>query len=535
MQDRLRELLNQIQEWWNRFSARQKTMIVSAVSGVVLVLVIITYFLTRPQYVLLLNCDTTKQASEVTELLEASDITYTVSDDGYQIKVLKSQQADANLLLGANDIQSEAYSIDNVTNGSFSTTESDKQKKYKLYLEKKLETEYIEAFSAVKNANVELSLPENDGTLLSADEEAYASVLLELEGEFTTDNAAYLAKAIATAIGNTTTNNIVILDTEGNMLFSGEENYSLAGSANSQLSVKTQAETLVKSEVKKVLLGTNEFDNIEVACNLDLDFSAIEETEHLYYPADGQTQGVLSHEAIYSSENENGTGGVPGTDSNGQQDATTYVYQDNSSSSSTVNEQERDYLPNEKITQKTTPAGLINYSKSSVSAAAITYRIIKQEDAEDQGLLDGITWEEYKVANGGRTRMEIDEDLFDVVAKATGISTDNIAIVGYSENIFLDKEGLDIEVADVIQIVLIIVILGLLAFVVLRSMQVEKEPEQVEELSVETLLQSQPEPEMEDIAVEESSETKRMIEKFVEQNPEAAANLLRNWLNEDWG
>ena len=28
---------------------------------------------------------------------------------------------------------------------------------------------------------------------------------------------------------------------------------------------------------------------------------------------------------------------------------------------------------------------------------------------------------------------------------------------------------------------------------------------------------------------------RKLIEKFVDENPEAAANLLRNWLNEDWG
>ena len=27
----------------------------------------------------------------------------------------------------------------------------------------------------------------------------------------------------------------------------------------------------------------------------------------------------------------------------------------------------------------------------------------------------------------------------------------------------------------------------------------------------------------------------KRVEKFVEENPEAVANLLRNWLNEDWG
>jgi flagellar M-ring protein FliF len=34
--------------------------------------------------------------------------------------------------------------------------------------------------------------------------------------------------------------------------------------------------------------------------------------------------------------------------------------------------------------------------------------------------------------------------------------------------------------------------------------------------------------------VEEKSEARRIVEKFVEDNPELAANLLRNWLNEDW-
>ena len=84
-------------------------------------------------------------------------------------------------------------------------------------------------------------------------------------------------------------------------------------------------------------------------------------------------------------------------------------------------------------------------------------------------------------------------------------------------------------------IVLIIVILALLAFVVLRSMRGEKHQEQEEELSVETLLQSTPEVQLEDISLENESEEKRLVSKFVEENPEAAANLLRNWLNEDWG
>ncbi len=39
---------------------------------------------------------------------------------------------------------------------------------------------------------------------------------------------------------------------------------------------------------------------------------------------------------------------------------------------------------------------------------------------------------------------------------------------------------------------------------------------------------------LQDIGFNEKSETRVLIEKFVEENPEAAASLLRNWLNEEW-
>ena len=88
---------------------------------------------------------------------------------------------------------------------------------------------------------------------------------------------------------------------------------------------------------------------------------------------------------------------------------------------------------------------------------------------------------------------------------------------------------------DILSIILIVLILGLLGFVVFRSMATKEAPQEAEELSVEDLLQSAPEIDVSDIEVETKSETRKMIEKFVDENPEAAANLLRNWLNEEWG
>ena len=38
-----------------------------------------------------------------------------------------------------------------------------------------------------------------------------------------------------------------------------------------------------------------------------------------------------------------------------------------------------------------------------------------------QGFLEGISWEEYKLANNERIKLEVDEDLVSMVANATGI------------------------------------------------------------------------------------------------------------------
>ncbi len=340
-----------------------------------------------------------------------------------------------------------------------------------------------------------------------------------------------MARANATGIGNETTNHIVIIDSEGNMLFTGDDNYSASGMANAQLSVKNEAERNMINSVRRVILGTNEFDNVEVSPNLVLDFATEKKTTHTYYAPDGRTEGVLSHEDIFNAENVSGTGGVPGTDSN--DDDPTYVLEDNANSSSTQSEESRDYLPNEEITTRETPSGMINYSASSLAASLIKYNVVREEDAKAQGFLDGVSWEEYKLNNKGRTRIELDEAFQTAVANATGISADRITLVAYSENLFFDAEGSAITATDVIQILLIILILALLAFVVLRSMRSEKHEEEEEELSVETLLQSNVQ--LEEISSENESEERRLINKFVEENPEAAANLLRNWLNEDWG
>ncbi len=545
MRERLLELRDRILEWFNRFTTRQKTLMAAGVAAVLITVVILVTVFNQPKYVPLVTVETVKEASQVIEILDENQIKYRQSDDMLRFEVLESQEKTTSLLLANNEIKADGYGIENVVDGSFSTTESDKQKKYVLYLEKRLEDEFIEEFDAIETAKVELTIPDNDGTLLSQNQESFASIVLRLKDPeaFTEDNAAYLAKAVSVALGNKTTDNIVIMDTSGKMLFSGSEETSASGLASTQLTAKTKAEQAIRTEIKRVLQGTNLYDNIEVASNLILDFSNKETTTHTYTPADDQTQGVLSHEDVYNAENVNGTSGVPGTDTNND-DETSYMLQDNEQSTSTVNEESRDYLPNETITNEKTPPGKVNYEQSSLSVTAIKHVVYNEDDyvADDH---NGMSWEEFKKQTGV-TQTEVSDDTINIVAKASGIAAQNISMTAYDQPIFFDSEGSTLTFTDILQVILILLILGLLGFVIYRSIrtrreeiEAEEEEEEIlpEELSVEELLESQPEEfvdELADISLDEGSETMRLIEKFIEENPEAAAILLRNWLNEDY-
>ena len=60
---------------------------------------------------------------------------------------------------------------------------------------------------------------------------------------------------------------MLILDNMIQCSFSGQDDTSVTGNANNQLSLKTKAENQVKGQVKDVLVGSSLFDNVEVGLN----------------------------------------------------------------------------------------------------------------------------------------------------------------------------------------------------------------------------------------------------------------------------
>lgn len=537
MADRLKEILQKILDWWNRFTSKQKTIIVSIAAGVVFTFAIIIFVFSRPNYEQLVTCDNSAEAAEIVSILESAGIEHKVSDNGLVIQVEKSQRSLAILAMGSAGYVPDTFKLSNYMDYSMTTTASDRERMYKEAREAELEMAFCK-IEGVKDATVIMDLGPQNGTLIAQETQSTALVQLTLanNANFSSGNAAAIARATAAALGKDTTAGITILDQRGELLFAGGDDFSSAGIANSIQELQNQAEAMLNSQVTRVIYGTGQYDNITVAARLDVDYTEFERTIKEYSAPEGRDEGLVVHDATFESSSTNGVNGVPGTDSNDSDIGTGYVYPDNSYSESEQTESERDLVVNEKAEYQKSVAGSINYANSSISIALISYREYNEDRVRRQGLLtDGMTWEDFKDANDADIRLDVDEEYYAMVANATGISADRITIIAYETPIFNDAEGFSMSGTDILSIVMIILIIALLAFVVLRTMRTKKGDEEEEELSVESMLQSTADNGIEEIDVETKSDTRLLIEKFVDENPEAVANLLRNWLNEDWG
>lgn len=530
MNEKLKGLLNRIVEFWKGLTVKQRTLIISSVVVVIVALVILSAVVSKPQMVELITCENAKQASEVVDLLKGQNITYDASDDGLRIRVDKKNLSDAIWLIGSNGLQSSEFTIDKVTEG-MTATESDKQKRYKVYMEDYLER-ILENLEPVKTAKVALTIPSDDGTLIAQKQDASAAVTLALVDAIDADVAQSIARNVATALGNDSTTSVHIMDNQGNTLFDGANESGTSGSASNQLSAKTNAEAKVNADVKKIILGTNVYDDATVVTNLELDFSQGTERTEEYYPPDGQDNGMLNSEHYYNSSATNGVAGVPGTDSN---DDESYQLERDGYSSSEVEEYTRDYSPNKRISETMKSVGNVNYENSSISISTTEYVFYYEEQLEAQGALDNMTFEEYQAQNSARVKVDVDPDHITLVSKATGIAEENIQIVAYQVPYFVEKEtSVNALMNNIIQIILLVLISALLLFVVIKGTRPVVVEETEPELSVEALLKTTKESQLEDIDYDDRSDVRKMIDKFVDENPEAVSALLRGWLNEDW-
>ncbi len=542
MMDQLIAMKDKIVAFWNKYTTRQKTVIICVVLAVFFALVLLFHFMTRPVYTHLATFSDAGLANTLSEALEGKNIKYEMDTDASgttSFEVEQSDYSEAVLAMGANGIVDKEMTWETALESDMTTSSLEKHTKITLALQSSIKENLLN-FAGVQDATVIIDRPEDDKTFIAATKEASVSVTLRLaEGkEMERETATAMAYYLTNAVGNKTTDNIVIVDTAGNLLYGAKTDNTLGGTVSGIDDYKSKLQQTFAERTRKMLLKAG-YDDAEVSSMaIKFNMDQVEELITTYSVGEGQDQGYYSSSYEYSSNGQSGSGGVPGTDSNGED--TDYMLQYNGTTNSETILNKYNYLPNEDVQNIKREVGAVVPEESSIGIILTRYRKISEETLEEQGALNDISFDEYIEQNSQVNTLETPEDLLPLVAAATGIAENRISIRIQEKPVFEAKEDTGLLAGgftNYLMIILAVLIGALLIFVIIRGTSPVEVTELEPELSVEDLLATTREDEkgLEEIEMGEKSETRTMIEKFVDENPEAVAMLLRNWINEDWG
>ncbi|SEV94640.1 flagellar M-ring protein FliF [[Clostridium] fimetarium] len=539
--DRLKQIPKHLLDVWNKYTRKQKGIIISVVAIVIVALIILAVVIQRPNMQVVTTCSSYTEMGEVTKLLTDNGYAYTTDDATMSVSVDKANVTKAKMVLAAGNIQSDGYTLDDAMKNDFSTTEADKLKKWQSYLESKFAKD-LATMDGIKSATVTVVLPEKIDTFYGTTSEASVSAVLTLEGNSVNDDKANtIAQFLATSVGNKNTDKITIISTAGTTLFSGADSSDSGGggttSLNTKVKYKAQIESTIKTSLKQNLLATHLYDDAQITMNLSLNWDAINEIATKYTAQEGREEGLFSTSSVEKSTGGGGTAsGVAGTSSNSSD--TSYTVSNGNGSTSEYTVSKYAYLPDVIVTTTNKQPGAVIYADSSMTISLVKNVIYDETEATTLGYLNGSTWDQFKAANAASKPITVDPNWLTAISTGTGIATGKITVLAYEVPYFVDapESTTAKTVTFWLQIVLAIVILGILAFVIIRSAKPLTVEEKEPELSVEEMLATTKEnqPSIDNIGLQDKSETRKAIEKFVDENPEAVALLLRNWLNDGW-
>lgn len=537
MPDRIQQIFQRFLDFWNRYNRRQKTIVLSSLAAVILTLVILVAILSHPKYEHLTNCENYNEMSQITTILTENGYKYQTNESTMTILVRQQDLLNAKMLLATSNIETTDYTYQEYFSSiGISTTESDKLAMYQEAKKSELQSN-LEAFDAIETAQVDLYIADTSNSLFQTKEGSSVSVILSLTREIGDEEAENFAYFIKNSVQNLQLKDITILSSTGESLYAGDA-ASSAGSysaLNKQLKYEQQLAGYAANDIKNAILSTGLYNDVKVIVKFDINHEQMERLLTEYSVPEGNEQGFFANSYLEKSTGGSTVGGVPGTDSNDEDD-TTYDIQTSNGTTSTYSLEKNEYLVNVMNESTTTTPGDIITDSSTISVVLTKNVIYNEAEAQALGYLENTTWEEFKAANAEPVSIEFDEVWREIISNGTGgIPLDNISIAAYEKHFFFDRDRSTRPLSFYLQLVLALAILGLLAFVLLRSSRPIVVEETEPELSVEQMLATTKETQrVEDIDLQEKSEVRKAIEKFVDENPEAVALLLRNWLDDGW-
>ena len=541
MREKVKEIPEKFKVFWDKYTSKQKTIVIAIICVVLIAIGVVAWLASRPTWSKFQVFDSVDDANTMTKALDDQSITWKASSDGKTIYVHQDDMTNALYAMSDNGLTDKGYTWDAAFDNSMSTTESEKDQKRVLALQSEIRQSLIQ-YKFIDDANVFINVPESTYTVLSSDDAETAKTSITASIELNDKNkdllddktAETLAYWLANTVG-TDVKNVIINDTDGKCIYNGNTSDGLGGVLKGgSTEYCNKLRNTIADNVTTLLIRCG-YDDAQVGTDgIQFDMNKIETLTKEYSVDDGREYGYPTNLYTYSSKGASGNGGTPGTDSNDSD--TDYVNNSSSGTSNTVDVQKLiDLLTNEKVQniKQETPA--IKLADSSLGIVVRKYTVYKEDDLKADGTLDKTTWDQFISQNNKISTTTVSTDEINLISAATGVSANKITVLAYNVPQFVSSTKSSNGISNYLMIILTVLIIALLIFVILRGASPLAAEDEEPELSVEQLLATTKENQsLDDIEFSDKSETRKMIEKFVDENPEAVAQLLRNWLNDEW-
>jgi flagellar M-ring protein FliF len=407
-------------------------------------------------------------------------------------------------------------------------------------------------FGGVSGAQVIILTPETTRLALPNQPPATAAISLVTYRNISPTEGRIMALMVQASVAGLELENITIADQNHNPIFLGSDQEMVnarGGIEEARAAEHSRLERSIRSLLAQVFPG----GGVGVAANLVFPERVFEEIwETSFAAADGTDDGLVLREVVERAEVEGLLpGGLPpGIDANIQQ-FPNYAIGPGQTGSADHRRHELDRIFDE-IRSHVQTVGATEYLRDQSSITVTLIRGIEHNQDSWIRRNPGSTeydWVDFRDEMVLSTSEPLEDHAILAIAPgmiqtATGMSPDSITVVMFDLHTFVNTEPSAIHIPTIIMLVVLVLLLAMLAFALLRRQRQaeieedEFEPElSVEDLLVSTQLEEQREEaeKLKDIETLEDSEIKKLIEKFVNEKPDAVASLLRNWLNaEEW-
>ncbi len=298
----LKQIISAAQDLWDRWSASQRTLVLSAMVLSLLTIVGVGIWSTRPEMVILASRLPPNQANEAIALLEAAGIAYELSYSGSTISVPRQEMSSARLAVR----ETLGDTPDTELEDSIWADPNLQHVRIQRQREQRL-AQSIARFTAVREAVVHISTPEPT-PFVRDQAPVTASVIVDVAPgrHFSAGDAEAIVSLVSHGVEGLHQQDVTLMDTDGQLLSSSLNG---GGDVSGQLEYASTLENHLASKAEALLSQMLGPGRAMVRVTADIDFTQSERQEISYDP----TRKVKLSETIKSeSHTGNSSGGGGG-------------------------------------------------------------------------------------------------------------------------------------------------------------------------------------------------------------------------------